>query len=173
MAGVSLLLFTGCSTPQTRAREKPAALRQLSPADQKLALAGRIHEGFSKDVVYIAWGAPNRVYAGSAHHQPFDSWFYTRTEYGVAGGYFGVSNGFYYPGGYGGYGYGGYYGGRHHRGRYYGGPDDFYAGAPYIRGFPPPETEVPYKKAVFEHDRVISYETLQGESASAGAQAGF
>ena len=83
--------------------------------------------------------------------QSYDVWSYTHTQRGVTGGYYGVSRGFSYPAGKGD-------GGRVHRAGYYGSTDDFYAAPVSLRGFPPPETEVPYRKAVFTHDTLISYE---------------
>ena len=56
--GLSLLLWAGCVNPRSRARERPAALRQLSPTDKTLALGGNLREGFGKDAVFIAWGRP-------------------------------------------------------------------------------------------------------------------
>ncbi len=149
--GSLLLLLSGCFTPQTRARERSAALRQLSPADQQLVLSGRIREGLNKDAVYIAWGAPSRTPVYHLRQRSFDFWFYTQISYGTGGGFFGVSRDFHYPGG---------------RGHFQGdnsGADDFYVTPVYNRGLPPPQTEVPYKKAVFENDRVVSFETLHDE----------
>ena len=152
VAGGILLLLAGCTTADTRAREMPAALRGLSPADQQLALSGRIREGFSKDAVYVAWGAPSRTDTLHVGSQPLSYWLYTHVQYGEAGGYFGVSRGFYY------------------HGRYIdpapksAGSGDFYVPPPYIRGLPRPETDVPYKKVAFENNRVIAYESLRGSS---------
>ena len=143
-AGLSLLALTGCYTPQTRARERPAAFQELSPADRKLALDGQVREGFSKDAVYIAWGAPSRDIVGSRRAAPFEFWYYAHTNYGAGGGYFGVSRGFVYPG-------------KDGHGRFFDTPDDFYEAPPYIRGLPPPSTEVPYRRVVFEQGHVINY----------------
>lgn len=144
------LLLLGCQGPATRARDQPAALRQLSAADQQLVLAGRIREGLGKDAVAVAWGKPSRVATFNVGRRSFDLWFYTQVQYGVAGGYFGVSRDFRFPGGH----------ARYDDGT--NGTGDFYVTPPYDRGLPRPETEVPYKKAVFEHGRVVSFETLRG-----------
>ena len=159
VAGLSLfLLLPGCVTPQTRARERPAALRELSPADRQLVLSGRIREGLGKDAVYIAWGTPSRTPSLRWHQRDFDFWFYTQVSYGAGGGYFGVSRDFHYPGG------------RGHFQDNNNGSDDFYVTPVYNRGLPPPQTEVPYKKAVFEHDRVVSYETSRDDSVPGKAE---
>ena len=56
---------TGCSTPQRRAREHPAAFHRLSLADQALVLRGRVRPGMNQDAVYIAWGEPDRKTASN------------------------------------------------------------------------------------------------------------
>lgn len=152
LAGLGLLpLLPGCVTPQSRAHEHPAALRELSPGDQQLVLGGHIREGLGKDAVYIAWGAPSRTPTFRWRQRDFDFWFYTQINYGAGGGYFGVSRDFHYPGG------------RGHFQDNNNGAEDFYVTPVYNRGLPPPQTEVPYKKAVFEHNRVVSYETARTE----------
>ncbi len=144
-------LLAGCVNPSSRARERAAALHRLPPTGQRLVLDGRIPPGADRDAVYIAWGAPSHTLTRDVRGRHFELWLYTSTERGVTSGYFGVSRGFDYPGGYDDHG-------RYVRAGHTDGHDDFYVAPIYNRGLPPPETEVPYRKAVFEHGRVIDSE---------------
>lgn len=150
--GAGLTFCAGCTTPESRLHERPAALQDLSPADRNLALTGHVRDGFGKDAVYVAWGAPSNVHTMVIDRQPLSYWLYSHVEHGAGGGFFGITRGFRY------------------HGRYivphFPGPgtDDFYLAPPYSRGLPPPETEVPYKKVVFEGDRAISHDSARGGS---------
>ena len=147
------LLCAGCVNPSSRARERAAALRRLSRADQQSVLSGHIPRGADRDAVYIAWGAPSHALTRDVRGRHFELWLYTHVEYGVTSGYFGVTRGFAYPGGSDDHG-------RYVRAGYADSHDDFYVAPIYDRGLPPPETEVPYRKAVFEHGRVIDAEPV-------------
>ena len=80
VAAVLLLacVFTGCSTPQRRAREHGSAFRRLSPSDQSLVLHGHVRPGLSQEGVYIAWGQPDeKVAGGSDKNDPgVETWIY-------------------------------------------------------------------------------------------------
>lgn len=80
MALPGSLLMIGCSTPQTRAREREVAFAQLPPAQQQLVLAGKIEEGMSTDAVYIAMGSPNRVTEARMERKTFVRWIYGRAQ---------------------------------------------------------------------------------------------
>ncbi|GAB4241177.1 MAG: hypothetical protein OHK005_03960 [Candidatus Methylacidiphilales bacterium] len=75
-----VVLFSGCSTPQTRAREKEAAFASLKPAQQQLVLQGKIEEGMSPEAVYIALGRPARVTEARLERRSLTRWIYGRTS---------------------------------------------------------------------------------------------
>jgi hypothetical protein len=61
---VSVLLgltLAGCSTVDSRIREKAAVFNQLSPADQAKIRQGIIAVGFTPDMVYMALGKPTEI----------------------------------------------------------------------------------------------------------------
>jgi len=100
----SALLFTGCSTVETRISEHPEMYGRLGETDRALVSQGRIRAGMARDAVYLAWGAPDQVSQANVRGRPAETWIYTSTTsagYGPGYGGYGPS-GF----GYGGYGYG-------------------------------------------------------------------
>ena len=158
--GAACALLTACASTQDRASSRSAAFGRLSPSDNQLVLDGRVREGMDKDAVFIAWGAPNRVFEGRAQAKPFESWVYVtqRTTPAPAGPfYYGPYLGLYPGGGF----YGGR-GGRFRRGRYLSAGAYYDAAFLYRSEFQ--VTEYPYKKAVFIDGRLHSYETLSRET---------
>ena len=146
VAALSLLpLLAGCSaTPTARAREKAAAFGQLSPEDQRLVLSGKVRPGLDRTAVYIAWGAPSQDEGANPAAGPWDAWLYTRTFYGVDAGYFGARRGWVYS---------------PKAGRYFYISDDFYESPVYIKPFGKPSTDVPYRRAWFDHGRLVHFES--------------
>lgn len=71
-----LPLLCGCSTVQSRVRERRAAFQQMPPRQQSLVLHGEVREGMSPDAVYIAWGRPEEISRGVRRGQPFEVWTY-------------------------------------------------------------------------------------------------
>lgn len=55
------LVLTGCSTPETRIAKNPELFNQLTPEQQQLIREGRVGIGFTKDMVHLALGEPDRV----------------------------------------------------------------------------------------------------------------
>lgn len=157
------LLHTACTTVQ-QGQAHASALAKLSPDERRLAAAGSIRTGFSKEAVLAAWGTPTEIRPGCDTGEPLDCWLYTHTFYGTGGGYYGVRRGLVYAPA---------------DGRYHYDTDDFYETPVYIRGFGQVSTEVPYKKAYFEGNRLVAFGTLTGESsyprylaAASGGRAG-
>ena len=150
----SCTFLTSCASTQDRASSRSAAFGRLSARDKQLVLDGRIREGMDKDAVFIAWGAPDRVFQGRAQGAPFESWVYVTQRTTPAPGpfYYGPYLGLY-PGA-------SYYGGgrRFRRGRYFGAGAYYDAAFLYRSEFQ--VTEYPYKKAVFINGRVHNFETL-------------
>lgn len=73
---------TGCSTPETRSKEKEraSAFEKLSQADQRLVLKGKIREGLGEDAVYVAMGHPSRRIRSQREGVSEVSWIYSRME---------------------------------------------------------------------------------------------
>jgi hypothetical protein len=75
-AAAALVLANCASTPQSRIAKNPEIYNAL-PADQKaLVSQGRIAEGLPKGGVFLAWGRPNAVRAGSDKGKKSERWFY-------------------------------------------------------------------------------------------------
>jgi hypothetical protein len=144
------VLMQGCSSTATRASDKAASLNRLSPTDKQLALAGRIHNGFSKDAVYVAWGAPSKTAIRPTPQGPQECWTYVQTYNGYGGGYYGISRGEVH----------GTYGDHYDTNQFYPAPDTAQTAGGAAT------TEVPVKRVVFEKDRVISYETSDSQPAA-------
>lgn len=157
-ATVVALLLVGCVSTQDRASERPAAFRALSAADRNLVLSGQVREGMNKDAVFIAWGSPDRAFAGRAENKPFETWVYLtqRTTPTPAGPiYYGPYLGLY-PRNV------AIIGGRGRRGRYVNAGAYYDAAWLYRSEFQ--VSEVPYRKAVFIDGRLRSFETLTRDS---------
>lgn len=169
----ALLVLGACSTPETRISEKPEAYRSLSATDQALVSQGKIHEGMSRDAVYIAWGAPNQRAEGRNRGRSVETWIYFSTASdsysgsfgygygGFGGGFGGFGGGF--GGGYGGFGgFGGFGGsrlhqhrsGRLHRHIYY---DPFYDPFFWSRNR---VITYPDRTVSFQNGRVIAFQFL-------------
>jgi hypothetical protein len=155
-AATGALILTSCSTVESRISEHPEIYNNLSPRDQALVNEGRIRSGMSSDAVWLAWGNPQRRFAGEMRGRNTETWVYVRYETAYGYGY-----GYGYPYGPFGFGYAGigvahaYHG---HHFLFYGSPyfDPFYYS--YI----PPSVPVPYKTVTFANGRVMSFQYLVG-----------
>ena len=81
LGGLLALGFPACSTlstPAARIERFPEKYQALPAEHQELAAQGRIVEGMNTDAVFLAWGAPNHVMAGSDQGNPYETWSYTR-----------------------------------------------------------------------------------------------
>lgn len=148
---LSTFILAGCTTVDSRIQENPEVFHRLSPRDQALVQDGKIHEGMSRDVVYIAWGPPSERVPGRNRGQVVETWIYYAT---TAGNYYGP---FYYgfPYGYGlGYGFYGGHRGRLHHAFYYDPFYDpfFYNHANIVR--------YPERIVSFQNGRAISFQFL-------------
>ena len=60
--------LTGCQTmsrQEKRIEKNPALYDRLSSADRERVLRGEVTEGMSRDAVFLSWGRPDAVRAGS------------------------------------------------------------------------------------------------------------
>ena len=64
LIGVAILSLCGCSTVQSRIRERRSAFEKLPPRQQELVIHGKVSEGMSADAVYMAWGRPDEITRG-------------------------------------------------------------------------------------------------------------
>ena len=105
------LFFASCAptTPLARIQQQPEKFEALNTKQKQLVEKGQIDRGMSQDAVYLAWGAPSRVFQGSKNERVTERWdyagsrpVYTNTFYGSYGRYYGP----YRHYGYSGYGWG-------------------------------------------------------------------
>ena len=60
LMGFLLLAVSGCSTPTSRMAKQPELVAALSPEEKQAILEERILIGFSRELVYLAKGDPER-----------------------------------------------------------------------------------------------------------------
>src|SRR6266487_6214449 len=75
-AAAGALIFTSCSTTETRISKHPEIYQSLSPRDQALVSQGQIRSGMSPNAVYLAWGSPDRKIMGNMRGRPTETWIY-------------------------------------------------------------------------------------------------
>jgi hypothetical protein len=73
-AGV--LVFTSCSTPQTRISDRPDLYQNLSSRDQALVSQGQLRSGMSRSAVWLAWGTPDQKVVGNMAGTSTETWIY-------------------------------------------------------------------------------------------------
>ena len=77
LAVLSVLAIAGCATPESRIKEKPEVFNSFPQDVQSKVRAGRVEIGFSKDMVYIALGKPDREYTRTTAEGTLEVWSYT------------------------------------------------------------------------------------------------
>jgi hypothetical protein len=70
------LLFAGCSTIDSRIREKPTAFAALDAPTQDKIRLGRVEIGFTTDLVYIALGSPDERLTKTSTGGTDETWIY-------------------------------------------------------------------------------------------------
>ncbi len=82
LSAAVLLITNSCapSTPATRIAQNPALFESLSSSDKEQAQQGQIKRGMHKDGVFIAWGKPSGLTAGSRNGKSYEKWVYTSTS---------------------------------------------------------------------------------------------
>ena len=71
-----LLVQCASSTPQTRIHRNPQLYANLSTRDRQLVNSGVIREGMTRDAVFLAWGRPDSVTAGTNRGRETENWTY-------------------------------------------------------------------------------------------------
>lgn len=77
LAVLSVLAIAGCATPESRIKEKPEVFNSFPPDIQSKVRTGQVDIGYSKDMVYIALGKPDRVYTRTTAEGTYEVWSYT------------------------------------------------------------------------------------------------
>jgi outer membrane protein assembly factor BamE (lipoprotein component of BamABCDE complex) len=70
------MLLAGCSTIDTRIREKSAAFAALDAPTQDKIRLGRVEVGFTTDLVYIALGSPDERLTNTSAAGTDETWLY-------------------------------------------------------------------------------------------------
>jgi hypothetical protein len=76
MVALALSLAAGCATPAARIRRNPQMFASFPPGVQENVRHGRIELGYTRDMVFIALGAPDRVYARTTVSTNAEVWAY-------------------------------------------------------------------------------------------------
>jgi hypothetical protein len=71
------LLFTACSTTDSRIRERSVTFAALDPATQDRLRLGRVDLGDTADMVYIAIGRPTKMIDRITNQERESTWVYT------------------------------------------------------------------------------------------------
>jgi hypothetical protein len=75
---LGLLLLVSCASPDYRISKNPEFFATLSPEDQVRIRQGEVAIGFSRDMVVLAQGRPNRIYERESADSKREVWSYTR-----------------------------------------------------------------------------------------------
>jgi outer membrane protein assembly factor BamE (lipoprotein component of BamABCDE complex) len=134
IACLGLAFLAGCATPEARIKKNPEIFAQLSPGDQELIRQGKVAVGFTKEMVKLALGEPDRVYTRTDATGSGETWSYTtyETEGGIL-----LYRGYYH--------------------RYYRWGDPYF---PYYTAYPG-RREREVFRIVFDGDRISSIEQRQ------------
>lgn len=82
---VAVLLLAGCSTVESRIKEKPAAFAALDPAAQEKLRKGVVEIGNTSDLVYIALGKPDDKIFKITKNGEDETWIYNNYYQDFAG----------------------------------------------------------------------------------------
>jgi outer membrane protein assembly factor BamE (lipoprotein component of BamABCDE complex) len=77
-AGV--VLFAGCSTPDSRIEKNPEVFDRCTPQQQELIKQGKIAIGFDEEMVRLALGDPNRITTRTDASGQSEVWYYVTYE---------------------------------------------------------------------------------------------
>jgi outer membrane protein assembly factor BamE (lipoprotein component of BamABCDE complex) len=77
MIVIALALLAGCSTTESRSKDKQVSFDRLTPRQKSDVLDGKVAVGMNTDAVFIAFGPPERV----AKEGKSERWTYTKAEF--------------------------------------------------------------------------------------------
>jgi len=75
------VLGAGCATPASRIKRAPDKFAAFPPQVQENVRKGEIAIGYTRDMVFIALGAPHRVYDRTTAAGEAETWAYTGVRY--------------------------------------------------------------------------------------------
>ena len=78
---VAALLLSGCATPGSRIDRHPDMFAAFPPDIQENVRQGRIEVGYTRDMVFIALGNPDRTYVRLTEAGSVEIWAYTGVYY--------------------------------------------------------------------------------------------
>ena len=83
-ACLAVAFLSSCASNATlrdrRITANPEAYAGLTEEEQALIAAGKVREGFSKQMVFLAWGRPDDIRQGSKKGVPYETWTYTGNQ---------------------------------------------------------------------------------------------
>ena len=79
--GLSLLMLAGCATPARRIQQNPQLFASFPPEAQAKIKQGQIEVGYTKDMVAMALGRPQRIVTRTTQAGPAEFWVYTDVAY--------------------------------------------------------------------------------------------
>jgi hypothetical protein len=79
-AALAAIIIAGCSTPESRIRQNPAAFSRLTPEQQDLIKKGQIAVGFDQEMVQLALGEPDHIRTRTDASGVSEIWSYTTYE---------------------------------------------------------------------------------------------
>jgi outer membrane protein assembly factor BamE (lipoprotein component of BamABCDE complex) len=84
LAALLLGALTGCETPSSRIKRHPEMFARFPPEVQAKVREGVVELGYTKDMVMIALGAPDRHYIRRSDRGLTEIWSYVEVEYRTA-----------------------------------------------------------------------------------------
>jgi hypothetical protein len=75
-----LVLLAGCSTPDARIKENPAAFDRCTPQQQELIKQGKVALGFDEGMVKLALGNPDHITTRTDASGQSEVWHYVTYE---------------------------------------------------------------------------------------------
>ncbi|MBN1268577.1 MAG: hypothetical protein JXB04_03240 [Kiritimatiellae bacterium] len=76
---LAAVVLAGCSTPDYRIKQNPDLYNSFPPEVQERVRGGNIGIGYTRDMVFIALGKPNREYVRTTADGTTEVWSYTDT----------------------------------------------------------------------------------------------
>ena len=103
----AMALLASCAAPrELRVEHYPELYAKLNEKDKQDVRAGKVHEGMTKDAVFLAWGRATSVSVGKRDGKSYERWNYQGYRpvvtdsygfgFGFGGGYWGRHGGYYY-----------------------------------------------------------------------------
>ncbi len=84
----AMLAFAGCSTVDSRIKERAAIFDQLKPEDQASIRKGMVELDYTTDMVYMAFGKPDNVQEKVTPEGAKTTWIYNNYYQEYAGTHF-------------------------------------------------------------------------------------